>query len=86
MTENVLSFMKLSLPLYIQRMIAGGYFKAGNEIRELLSKVSGDYKSRLEFELERLRRWPIQHPYKEKTYAQAVKKGKDLSRGELEPN
>ncbi len=62
--DNVLHFMSAKLPQEIESLIKKGEFrKARNELKALLSSSHGPMRRRIEFELDRLERWPYQYPY-----------------------
>ncbi len=63
---NVLDFMRYRLPEELETLIREGrHSEARRLIAELVSSAEGDYRRRLEFELDRLARWPLQYPYSE---------------------
>ncbi len=66
MRANVLDFMAHRLPEELEALIREGrHSEARRRITELLKSAEGSYRRRLEFELDRLRRWPLQYPYSE---------------------
>jgi hypothetical protein len=79
--DNELYFMRLELPTELSDLIRRGLLSEARELlRELIRGAEGDYRRRLEFELDRLRRWAIQYPYTEmEAYEIASKKIGDLS-------
>ncbi len=52
----------------------GELSEAKEAIRELLKNANGDYKRRLEFEENRLYRWPMQYPFEEEEALEELKK------------
>ncbi len=61
---NVLYFMKHRLPEDLEELIKEGlHSKAREELENMIESSSGSYRRRLEFELDRLNRWPVQYPY-----------------------
>ncbi len=64
MQDNVLQFMRYSIPSDLRSLINEGKFsKAEDLINNLLKGAGNNYRRRLEFELDRIRRWPIQYPF-----------------------
>jgi len=85
MTDNVLGFMVLRLPEKVQRLIDEGRFKeAERELMSLASRVVGDYRRRLLFEVNRLERWRYEYAYGiDEAYEKLKEKMPDLSREEF---
>ncbi len=66
MRENTLNFMVRRLPNDLEVLVREGrHSEAKRRIKELLKSAEGRYRKRLEFEMDRLRRWPLQYPYGE---------------------
>lgn len=85
MRDNELYFMRLDLPEELSGLIKRGLLSEAEELlKGLIKGAEGDYRRRLEFELDRLRRWAIEYPYTElEAYEIASKKIRDLSREEF---
>ncbi len=82
---NVLDFMVHRLPRDLEALIREGkHSEARFQIEELLKSAEGSYRRRLEFELERLRRWPLQYPYdEEEAFNLAARRIEGLDREEF---
>ncbi len=64
--DNILYFMRYDISDDLKLLIEKGELsEAKNLIRDLLRSADGEYKRRLEFEEDRLYRWPIQYPFEE---------------------
>ncbi len=75
MRENVLYFMRYDIPDDLKSLINRGNFsEAKMVIERLLKDANSDYRKRLEFELDRLHRWPIQYRFGEKEALEELKK------------
>ena len=85
MEGNVLSFMRFRLPSEISSLIEEGRFREAEfKLKELIRGSSGEFKRRLEFELDRIRRWSFQYPYSENdAYSRAAEVIEGLSREEF---
>jgi len=84
--ENVLLFMRAELPSRVKRLISQGRFdEAKKVILEALRSAKEDLRRRLEFELDRIRRWRYEYPY---TMAEALERLRreipDVKREELD--
>lgn len=85
MVPNVLGFMKYGLPEDVEPLVLEGrHSEAERRLEDLIKSAEGDYRRRLEFELDRLRRWPLQYPYSEEdAYNIASRRIRGLSRDEF---
>ena len=84
--DNVLWFMSTELPGRVRELISRGEFsRAEEEARRLLPSLRGVEKLRLEFELDRVRRWRLEFPYTlDQGFEELRREVPDLKREEME--
>lgn len=77
--------MSTPLPSHLRTLIEHGELsKAEQTIREILPKASGSLRVRLEFELDRIRRWRYEFPYTlDQAFMELRKLIPDLQLGEI---